>query len=64
MSNTPVKSELKTQLDKRPRTNLALLPTPVHHLKNFSQQFSDQEVWMKRDDLLGVEGGGNKTPEA
>jgi 1-aminocyclopropane-1-carboxylate deaminase len=43
------------------RTRLALLPTPVHQLNNFSKQFDDIELWMKRDDLTGLEGGGNKT---
>jgi 1-aminocyclopropane-1-carboxylate deaminase/D-cysteine desulfhydrase-like pyridoxal-dependent ACC family enzyme len=54
-------NELLLELDKRPRANLAQLPTPLHHLKNFSQQFDEQEIWIKRDDLTGLEGGGNKT---
>jgi len=54
-------NELKRQLEKRPKADLAQLPTPVHHLKNFSQRFDDLEVWIKRDDLTGLEGGGNKT---
>lgn len=53
--------DLKLQLDKRPREIFAQLPTPLHHLKNFSQLFDDQEIWIKRDDLTGLEGGGNKT---
>ena len=61
MSGESVSSELKRQLDMRPRANLAQLPTPLHHLRNFSQQFDDQEIWIKRDDLTGLEGGGNKT---
>lgn len=61
MSDESISDELKLQLDKRPRANLAQLPTPMHHLKNFSQQFDDQEIWIKRDDLTGLEGGGNKT---
>ncbi len=53
--------ELKLRLNKKPRVNLAQLPTPLHLLKNFSQQFHGQEIWIKRDDLTGLEGGGNKT---
>ena len=61
VSDKSSSSELTLQLEKRPRANLAQLPTPLHHLRNFSQQFDDQEIWIKRDDLTGLEGGGNKT---
>ena len=61
MSDETSSNELKLQLDNRPRANLALLPTPLHPLMNFSQHFDGQEIWMKRDDLTGLEGGGNKT---
>ncbi len=61
MVDTDMTNELVSQLNKRARVHLAQLPTPLHPLKNFSQQFSGQEIWMKRDDLTGLEGGGNKT---
>ena len=61
VSHEPINSKLKLQLNMRPRVNLALLPTPLHHLKNFSQHFDGLEIWVKRDDLTGLEGGGNKT---
>ena len=61
MSAKSMSNELAIQLEKRPRANLALLPTPLHPLKNFSAHFDDQEIWIKRDDLTGLEGGGNKT---
>lgn len=54
-------SEMVARLNKLPRASLALLPTPLHQLKNFSREFDDQEIWIKRDDLTGLEGGGNKT---
>lgn len=54
-------NELTQRLDQIPRANLAQLPTPLHPLNNFSQHFDDLEIWMKRDDLTGLEGGGNKT---
>jgi 1-aminocyclopropane-1-carboxylate deaminase len=61
VSDESISSELILQLDKRPRANLAQLPTPLHPLRNFSPQFHGQEIWIKRDDLTGLEGGGNKT---
>lgn len=54
-------NRLTLLLDKRPRVSLAQLPTPLHKLRNFGLQFDDQEIWIKRDDLTGLEGGGNKT---
>jgi len=48
-------------LESYPRVKVALLPTPVHPLEHFSKKFDDLEIWMKRDDLTGLEGGGNKT---
>ncbi len=45
----------------RPRATLAQLPTPIHRLDNFGGQLDGQELWIKRDDLTGLEGGGNKT---
>jgi 1-aminocyclopropane-1-carboxylate deaminase len=44
-----------------PRFNLALLPTPMHELKNFGKLLGGPELWIKRDDLTGLVGGGNKT---
>ncbi|MEM7339060.1 MAG: D-cysteine desulfhydrase family protein [Actinomycetota bacterium] len=53
--------ELVSLLAERPRANLALLPTPVHQLSNFGRLLNAPELWIKRDDLTGLEGGGNKT---
>ena len=52
---------IKEKLSKWPNAELALLPTPMHPLKNFGQLLDGQELWIKRDDLTGLEGGGNKT---
>lgn len=41
------------------KLKLGLYPTPVHKLEYFSNQF-DREIWIKRDDLTGFGGGGNK----
>jgi 1-aminocyclopropane-1-carboxylate deaminase len=54
-------ADLQARLDKMPRISLALLPTPVQPLRNFGALLDGPELWMKRDDLTGLEGGGNKT---
>jgi 1-aminocyclopropane-1-carboxylate deaminase len=53
--------ELLLVLEQRARAPLALLPTPVHRLENFGAQLGLPDLWIKRDDLTGLEGGGNKT---
>ncbi len=52
---------LRSVLATRPRAPLALLPTPIHELENFGRALGCPELWIKRDDLTGLEGGGNKT---
>jgi 1-aminocyclopropane-1-carboxylate deaminase len=54
-------ADLLARLEKLPRASLALLPTPIQPLKNFGKSLDGPELWMKRDDLTGFEGGGNKT---
>lgn len=49
------------KLSKYPCFALAQLPTPIHPLENFRKHLNDLDVWIKRDDLSGLEGGGNKT---
>ena len=44
-----------------PRVALAQLPTPIHRLSNFCKFVGDIDLWIKRDDLTGLAGGGNKT---
>ena len=48
-------------LPEWPRTKLAQLPTPIHRLENFESQLGGPELWIKRDDMTGFTGGGNKT---
>lgn len=55
------RNKLVGKLLVMPKTPLALLPTPMHRLPNFARHFGDIELWIKRDDLTGLEGGGNKT---
>jgi 1-aminocyclopropane-1-carboxylate deaminase len=54
-------NEMLSALAAKPRVILAQLPTPIHRLENFGRQLKGQELWIKRDDLTGLEGGGNKT---
>lgn len=61
MIDEAVLGDLLDRLQKFPRAPLALLPTPLHQLKNFGACLGGPELWMKRDDLTGLEGGGNKT---
>jgi 1-aminocyclopropane-1-carboxylate deaminase len=48
-------------LSERPRATLAALPTALHPLTRLSQALDGPEIWIKRDDLTGLAGGGNKT---
>src|SRR3954469_14175931 len=48
-------------LHQHPRARLALLPTPVHRLERLTERLGGPELWIKRDDLTGLAGGGNKT---
>ena len=61
MSDEAAKNSLKSVLGQRQRVEPAQLTTPLHQLKNFSQQSKDQETGIKRDDLTDLKGGGNKT---
>lgn len=54
-------SQLAERLGRFPRVRLACLPTPLHPLTRFSAALGGPEVWIKRDDLTGLAGGGNKT---
>lgn len=43
-----------------PRLRLAQLPTPLVPLDRFSARFAGVRVWVKRDELTGLEVSGNK----
>ena len=49
------------KLDKLPRFNLAEFPTPIHHLKALTEACQGPSIYMKRDDLISLGMGGNKT---
>lgn len=60
MSSSSAQELLQT-LGQRAKAPLALLPTPIHRLENFGPKLGLENLWIKRDDLTGLEGGGNKT---
>jgi D-cysteine desulfhydrase len=48
-------------LSRFPRRIYTEHPTPIEPLPNFSRWLGGPEIWIKRDDLLGLAPGGNKT---
>jgi D-cysteine desulfhydrase family pyridoxal phosphate-dependent enzyme len=47
-------------LDKIPQIKLANLPTPIDELKQLGNKYGFKKLLVKRDDLTGFSGGGNK----
>ncbi|MGI2170410.1 1-aminocyclopropane-1-carboxylate deaminase/D-cysteine desulfhydrase [Shewanella sp. MF05960] len=54
-------NDLVERLKTVPRFPLLQLPTPLQPLNNFGRLLGGPTLWMKRDDLSGLEGGGNKS---
>src|SRR4051794_35579554 len=48
-------------LELVPRLRFAQLPTPLHPLPRLTAHLGGPQLWIKRDDLTGLPGGGNKT---
>ena len=48
-------------LAKFPRRRYTAGVTPIEYLERFSKQLGGPNIYIKRDDLLGLAGGGNKT---
>ncbi len=48
-------------LSRFPRRRYTLDPTPLEFMPNFSRALGGPKVWVKRDDMLGLTPGGNKT---
>ncbi|MCG7310067.1 D-cysteine desulfhydrase [Brachybacterium sp. ACRRE] len=44
-----------------PRRRYTDGPTPLQHLERLSAELGGPQIWVKRDDLLGLALGGNKT---
>ena len=53
--------DVRARVERFPRASLALLPTPLHRLPRLAERLGGPELWVKRDDLTGLAGGGNKT---
>ncbi len=49
------------QLSRFPRRHYTAGPTPLEPLPRLSAHLGGPNLWVKRDDLLGLAGGGNKT---
>ena len=49
------------QLARFPRRRYTPTFTPLEHAPNLSAALGGPEIWIKRDDLLGLAAGGNKT---
>jgi 1-aminocyclopropane-1-carboxylate deaminase/D-cysteine desulfhydrase-like pyridoxal-dependent ACC family enzyme len=47
-------------LDKIPSIKLANLPTPLDKASRLAAKIGLSELFIKRDDLTGLAGGGNK----
>jgi D-cysteine desulfhydrase len=48
-------------LSRFPRRRYTTDKTPIEHLRHLSQALNGPEIHIKRDDLLGLTSGGNKT---
>lgn len=48
-------------LSRFPRRRYTQHPTPIEHLPHFSEALGGPQIWIKRDDQLGLTPGGNKT---
>ncbi len=49
------------KLEALPRRRYTPHPTPIQKLGRLSEHLGGPEIWIKRDDLTGLAGGGNKT---
>ena len=52
--------KLNHSLNKIPRIKLASLPTPLDEAKRLADKIGLSKLFIKRDDLTGLAGGGNK----
>jgi D-cysteine desulfhydrase len=60
-SETPNPRRAPPALDRLPRFPLAHLPTPLQEMPRLTQALGGPRLLVKRDDLTGLAGGGNKT---
>ena len=50
-------------IESIPHLSFGNFPTPVQRLSNLEHALGFKSLWMKRDDLSGPLGGGNKVPK-
>ncbi len=60
MQHTKQGLESLTIFEQLPRVELAVLPTPIQELARLSEALAGPRILVKRDDLTGLGGGGNK----
>jgi len=60
MESTGTSQNPMSRLDKIPRIPLASLPTPLDEAKRLAEKIGLAKLYIKRDDLTGLAGGGNK----
>ena len=58
---SPPQPPLPASMAEIPRIRLANLPTPLQELRKLSAALEGPNLYIKRDDLTGLAGGGNKT---
>ncbi len=51
---------MKHNLEKIPTIKLANLPTPIEETKRLAEKIGLSKLFIKRDDMTGLAGGGNK----
>lgn len=58
------RKELKKRMDKIPKVDLAVLPTPLQECAHFSQKLGGPRIFIKREDLTGLAFGGEQSQKA
>ena len=57
----PIRRNNVMNLAKFSRRRYTYYDTPIEYLANLTKVMGGPNIYMKRDDLLGLTGGGNKT---
>lgn len=52
--------KVRKLLQRFPKQELVVYPTPLHRLKSLEKAICDNSLWIKRDDMTGIGMGGNK----
>ena len=54
------RSELRSRIDRFPRSRLAALPTPLEEMPRLTAELGGPRILVKREDMTGLAFGGNK----